>query len=89
MRTMIRRASLSVLVLCACTACASAGGGTAGQPGTRAEQNVRFVQMTNESRSDFVFHMLGDSVGGRGLLRVPLAETGILPSYEVAWTPRR
>jgi hypothetical protein len=36
--------------------------------------------------------MLGDSMGGRpsrGLLRIPLAETGILPSYEVAWLPRR
>jgi hypothetical protein len=91
MRTTIRRASLSVLVLCTCTACASAGGG-AGQPGTRVEQNARFVQMTNEPSSDLVFYMLGDSVGdrpSRGVFRTPLAATGIHPSYEVAWSPRR
>lgn len=91
MRTTIRRAFLSVLVLCACTACASAGGGAV-QPATRVEQTPRFVQMTNEPKTDFVFYMPGDSVGdrpGRGLIRIPLAETGILPSYEVAWWPRR
>lgn len=91
MRTTIRRTSLSVLVLCICTACASAGGG-AGQSGTRLEQNARFVQVTNERHGDFVFYLLGDSVGDRpsgGLFRIPAAETGTLPSYEVAWTPRR
>jgi hypothetical protein len=91
MCTTIRRTSLSVLVLCLCTACASAGGG-AGQPGTRFEQNARFVQLTNEPNGDFVFYLLGDSVGGRpsrGLFRIPPAATGILPSYEVAWLPRR
>jgi hypothetical protein len=88
MRTTIRRTSLSVLVLCICTACASAGGG-AGQPGT---QNARFVQVTNEPRGDFVFYLLGDSVGdrpSRGLFRIPPAETGILPSYEMSWSPPR
>ena len=91
MCTTIRRTSLSMLVLCMCTACASAGGG-AGQPGTRFEQNARFVQVTDERHGDFVFYLLGDSVGdrpSRGLFRIPPAETGVLPSYEVAWTPRR
>jgi hypothetical protein len=91
MYTTIRRTPLSLLVLCICTACASAGGG-AGQPGTRFEQNARFVQVTNERHGDYVFYLLGDSVGdrpGRGLFRIPPAETGILPSYEVAWVPRR
>lgn len=84
MRTTIRRTSLSVLVLCMCTACASAGG-RAGQPGT---QNARFVQVTDERNGDHVFYLLGDSVGdrpSRGLFRVPPAETGILPSYEMSW----
>ena len=91
MRTTIRRTSLSVLVLCICTACASGGGG-AGQPGTRFDQNARFVQVTDERHGDFVFYLLGDSVGdrpSRGLYRIPHAETGILPSYEVAWSPPR
>jgi hypothetical protein len=93
MRTTIRRASLFVLVLCTCTACASGGGRReAGQPDARVDQNARFVQMTSEPRTDFVFYMLSDSMGkrpGRGVVRVPLAETGILPSYEVAWWPRQ
>jgi hypothetical protein len=96
MCTTIRRTSLSVLALCLCTACASAGGG-AGQPGTRIEQNARFeqnprfVEVTTERPGDFVFYLPGDSVGdrpSRGLYRVPLAETGILPSYELPWWPR-
>jgi hypothetical protein len=90
MCTTIRRTSLSVLVLCISTACASGGG--AGQPGTRFEQNARFVQVTNERHGDFVFYLPGDSVGdppSRGLFRIPPAETGTLPSYEMAWTPRR
>lgn len=88
--TTIRRTSLSLLVLCICTACASAGG-RAGQPGTRVEQNARFVQVTNERHGDFVFYLIGDSMGDRpsGLFRIPPAETGILPSYEMAWSPRR
>jgi hypothetical protein len=91
MRTTIRRASLSVLTLCTCTACASAAGG-AGQPGTRVEQNARFVQVTNERHGDFVFYLPGDSVGdrpSRGLFRIPAAETGTLPSYEVTLSPPR
>lgn len=85
MRTTIRHASLSVLVLCICTACASAGGGRR-EPGI--EQNTRFVQVIDERNGDYVFYQLGDSVGdplGRGRFRFPLAETGIRPSYEVAW----
>lgn len=92
MCTTIRRTSLSLLVLCLCTACASAGGGArAGQPGTRLERNPRFVQVTDERNGDHVFYLLGDSVGSRtsGLYRIPPAETGIRPSYELAWTPRR
>jgi hypothetical protein len=91
MRTTIRRTSLSVLVLCTGSACASAGGG-AGQPGTGVEPNARFVQMTDARNGDDVFYLLGDSVGdqpSRGRFRTPLAETGILPSYELVWWPRR
>lgn len=90
MRTTIRRRSLSVLVLCMCTACASAGG--AGQPGTRVEPQPGFVQMIDDRNRDVVFYLLGDSVGdgpGPGLFRIPDPETGYLPSYELAWwTPR-
>ena len=91
MRTTIRRTSLSVLALCMCTGCASAGGG-AGQPGTSFEQKPRFVQMTDERHGDFVFYLVGDNMDdrpSRGLYRIPLAETGILPSYEVGWSPPR
>jgi hypothetical protein len=90
MCTMIHRASLSVLVLCLCTACAS-GGGT-GQLSTGYEPNPRFVQVPSERNGDFAFYLVGDSVGdpsSRGMYRIPPAETGILPSYEVGWTPRR
>jgi hypothetical protein len=91
MRATIRRTSLSVLVLCICTGCASAGGGTR-QSGTRFEQDARFVQVVDERNGDFLFYLPGDSLGDppkRGLFRIPPAETGILPSYEMAWTPRR
>jgi hypothetical protein len=87
MRTTIRRTSLSMLVLCICTACASAGGG-AGQPGTRVEQDARIVQMTDERNRDVVFYQLRDSVAEPprpGLFRIPDGETGIRPSYEMAW----
>lgn len=91
MCTTIRHTSRSMLVLCMCTACASSGGG---QADVRPE-DARFVQVTSEPSSDFVFYLLRDSVPDRpgrearleGQFRTPDPETGILPSYELQWWP--
>lgn len=91
MRTTIRHTSLTVLVLCVCTACASAGSGD-GQPGTRFEQDVGIVQVTNDGHDDFVLYMFRDNMRYRlgrvarmetARFRIPAAATGSLPSYQV------
>ncbi|HYR08120.1 MAG TPA: hypothetical protein VEQ60_10135, partial [Longimicrobium sp.] len=91
MRATIRHTSLSVLLLCICTACASAGGGD-GQPGTRLEPNAGFVQVTNDGHGDFVLYMFRNSMRYRlgrvarmetGRFRIPAAATGDPPFYQV------
>jgi hypothetical protein len=90
MRTTIRHTSLTVLVLCLSAACASAGGD--GQPGTRLEQNVGYVQVTNDGHDDFVLYMFRDNMRYRlgrvsrmetARFRIPAAAVGMLPSYQV------